>query len=188
MARSFTTAPISADVLELILRAGLRAPSAGNTQGLDLVVLRGDETSRYWDATLPSPRREAFPWPGLLNAPVLVVPCVCASSYVVRYDEADKRASGLGRSVDDWPVPYWHVDAGFAAMLMQLTAIDAGLGVLFFGIFDGRDELRASLAIPDEYEPIGTLAIGHVGSDDRPSRSAARPRRTLDDVVHWGTW
>jgi nitroreductase len=188
MVRSFTATPIPVDIVDRILRAALRAPSAGNTQGTELVVLEGDETARYWEATLPSSRRADFAWPGLLHAPLLVIPCAHASAYVTRYAEPDKATSGLGRATGDWPVPYWYVDTAFAAMLVQLAAIDAGLGVLFFGIFDGRDELRASFSIPDEYEPIGTLAIGYAAPDDRPSHSADRPRRSLDDVVHRGRW
>jgi nitroreductase len=188
MVRSFAPTPLPPEVLDHILRAGLRAPSAGNTQGLDLVVLEGDDTARYWDATLPSSRRADFPWPGLLQAPVLVIPCVTAGAYVARYAEPDKTSTGLGGSSADWPVPYWYVDAGFAAMLMQLAAIDAGLGVLFFGIFGGRDALRSSLRVPATHEPIGTLAIGYPASDDRPSHSARRPRRRVDEVVHRGSW
>ena len=31
-------------------------------------------------------------------------------------------------------MPYWHIDTGFAALLMLLTAVDEGLGACFFGI------------------------------------------------------
>jgi hypothetical protein len=36
-------------------------------------------------------------------------------------------------SESHWPVPYWDIDAGMAALLMLLTAVD-GLGACFFGV------------------------------------------------------
>jgi nitroreductase len=90
--------------------------------------------------------------------------------------------------VERWPVPYWHIDAAFTAMLVQLAAVDEGLGVLFFGIFDHTAAVRQALGIPDDRQPIGTIAIGHPAGDGRPGRSAGRARRTLDAVVHRGAW
>jgi nitroreductase len=187
MVRSFAATPISAEVLDRVLRAGLRAPSAGNTQGTDLVVLEGRETDRYWDVTLPVASRPAFAWPGLLRAPVLVMVVASPNAYAARYSEPDKSGSGLG-TVERWPVPYWHIDAAFTAMLVQLAAVDEGLGVLFFGIFDHTAAVRQALGIPDDRQPIGTIAIGHPAGDGRPGRSAGRARRTLDAVVHRGAW
>jgi nitroreductase len=190
MVRSFAATPIPADVLRRVLRAGLRAPSAGNTQGTDLVVLQGpDQTARYWDVTLTPDRRPTFPWPGLLRAPVLVIPFASREAYLERYREPDKARSGLGADADRWPVPYWFVDTAFAAMLIQLAAVDADLGALFFGIFDHQDALLAALDVPDGFEPIGTIALGYPDTaGDRLSQSAARPRRTLDQVVHLDGW
>jgi nitroreductase len=187
MVRSFAATPIPADLLDRVLRAGLRAPSAGNTQGTDLVVLAGGETNRYWDVTLPAERRDDFAWPGLLLAPVLIVVIASPKAYAERYSEADKAGSGLGR-VDRWLVPYWYIDAAFVAMLIQLAAINEGLGALFFGIFDHVQALRRELGVPSDREPIGTIALGHPSGPDRPSRSSKRPRRRFDEVVHRGEW
>ena len=93
MVRSFEPHPIDVEVLERVLAAANRAPAAGNTQALDLLVLRGPtETARYWDVTLAPDKRATFRWPGLLQAPVLVLPCVRADAYVERYgeDEGDE--------------------------------------------------------------------------------------------------
>jgi len=190
MVRSFEPTPIADDVLRRVLRAGLRAPSAGNTQGTDLVVLAGPaQTARYWDVTLPSERRDRFPWPGLLRAPVLVIPLASPGAYVERYREPDKASSGLGAGAEAWPVPYWYVDTAFMAMVIQLAAVDEGLGALFFGIFDHTDALMRALEVPSEHHPIGTIALGHPDeAGDRPSASLARGRRTLDQIVHRGGW
>src|SRR5262245_97220 len=91
MIRAFEDRPLAPGQLDELLWAARRAPSAGNTQGTELLVLEGpDETARYWDVTLPADRRASFRWPDLLTAPVLIVPCAHANAYVARYAEPDK--------------------------------------------------------------------------------------------------
>jgi nitroreductase len=181
MVRSFEDRPLDPETVERVVAAGLRAPSAGFTQGVDLLVLEGpDETAGYWAAALPASRRPAFPWPGLLRAPLLIVVLSSEAAYRRRYAEADK-ASG------EFDVPWWHVDAAFAALLLQLGALDAGLGALFFQTHR-PEALRRAFGIPGSSAPVGTVAIGHP-APDRPSSSVRdRPRRPPDDVVHRGRW
>jgi nitroreductase len=188
MVRSFAAEPVASDVVDRLLAVAASGPSAGFSQGLDLVVLQGPvETARYWDASLPAAERTTFPWPQLLDADVLVVLVTRPSAYVARYAEGDKAATGLGRGPESWPVPYWFVDAGMAAELLLLAAVDEGLGALFFGVFARAAEIRDALALPADVEPVGVVAVGHP-APDRPSRSAGRGRRPLDDVVHRGRW
>jgi nitroreductase len=189
MTRAFQPDPVSHELLEAIVDAGRRAPSAGNSQGVAFVVLEGpDQTRRYWDTTLPT--RESFGFPGLLDAPVLIIVVTHPQAYVDRYAEPDKATTGLGEGAERWPVPYWTVDASFAAMLLQLAAIDAGLGVLFFGPFEHEPEVLRALGVPDDHEAIGTIALGwpDTRADSRAGTSANRPRRPSADVVHWGGW
>jgi nitroreductase len=189
MVRAFDGRPVPADVLERVLALAVRVPSAGNAQGLDLVVLEGDQTARYWDVSLPQPRRAAFAWPGLLRAPVLVIPVGDPSAYVRRYAEPDKARTGLGGGAERWGVPYWYVDTAFAAMLGLLAAVDEGLGACFFGQFEHEGPLKAALGIPADRTPIGTIALGWADdAGDRPGGSSRRPRRTLDEIVHRGGW
>ncbi len=193
MVRDFTNEPVGDEVLRRILDTARRTPSAGFTQGLDWLVLRGGEqTSVFWDHTLPASEREGFRWPGLLRAPVIVLPLADRNAYVGRYGEADKAHSGLGDGADRWPVPYWDVDAGMSAMALLYAVVDAGLGALFFGIFRSEAELLASLGVPPGIRPIGAIAIGHptgealaAGREGSPSRRARRP---LDAMIHHGRW
>jgi nitroreductase len=188
MVRNLLADPVPDDALARILAAGRRAPSAGHTQALDLVVLAGPEqTARYWDVTLAPERRASFRWPGLLRAPVLVLPYIRPGAYVERYAEPDKAATGLGAGEDGWPVPYWHVDAGMAVMAMLLAVVDEGLGALFFGQFDHGPALRTALGVPGDRQPVGTIALGHPAPDE-PGRSADRPRRPDAEVIHRGHW
>ena len=189
MVRSFSARPVDDAVLDGLLDAVRRAPSAGHSQGLDLVVLVGEETARYWDVTLPAERRSSFRWPGLLRAPVLVVAVTDPGAYVARYAEDDKAATGLGAGPEAWPVPYWFVDAGAAVENLLLAVVDAGLGACLFGPFGHEDAVRAALGVPVGRRLVATIAVGHPdGGEDGPGRSAGRPRRALDDVVHRGVW
>lgn len=189
MTRAFRAEPVPAGLVDRLVDLARRAPSAGNTQGVAFLVLdRPEDVARYWDAALPAERRAAFPWPGLLPAPVLVVPCVRAEAYVERYAEPDKARTGLGAGADRWTVPYWHVDGGMAVGALLLLAEEAGLGALLFGIFEHEPAVRAAFAIPSGWQPLGTVALGWPGEGQRPSRSAERRRRPLDEVLHRGRW
>ncbi len=180
MVRSFQDRQLDPAAVERILAAGLRAPSAGFTQGVDLLVLEGPaDTGRYWDAALPVDLRLSFPWPGLLVAPLLVVVVSAEGAYRRRYAEPDKGGARFD-------VPWWHVDAAFTALLLQLAAVDAGLGALFFRTH-GVPALRGAFDIPAGATPVGTVAVGHPARD-RPSSSAGRRRRPFDEVVHRGGW
>ena len=188
MVRSFTSEPVKPGVVDEICDLARRAPTAGNTAGIEFLVLEGSETAAYWDVTLPPERRDGFVWPGLLAAPVLVVVWSHVAGYLSRYGEPDKRHTGLGATEEAWPVPYWFVDGGAAVMTLLLAAQDRGLGAAFFGMFDHERAVRQRFGVPPDRRGVGTVAIGHPAEDDRPSQSARRGRPPLDEVLHRSGW
>jgi nitroreductase len=187
MCRAFRPEPVAPRVVDGLVDLARRHPSAGNTAGSAFVVLEGPGTGTYWDVTLPPDRREGFPWPGLLVAPVLVVVLVDPAAYVARYGESDKQRTGLGAGEDAWSVPYWFVDGGMAVQNLLLAATGAGLGACFFGLFEHERAVLDALGVPPGMRAVGTIALGHP-APDRPSASAARPRPSLEQVVHRGRW
>lgn len=188
MTRSFEPTAVATTVVDRLLDQARRAPSAGNTAATEFLVLETpDAVDRYWATTLSDERRAAFPWPQLLRAPLLIVPWVEPAAYVARYGEADKAHTGLGVSAGAWPVPYWFVDGGAVAMALLLAAEAEGLGALLFGLFEHEAAVRERFGVPEGRRAVGTIALGH-RAPDRPSASAARPRRPLAEVVHRGTW
>jgi nitroreductase len=183
MVRAFRDTPVGADVVDRVVAAALRAPSAGNTQAVELIVLSGpDETAQYWSITLPDPA--AFRWKGLLAAPVLVITTVAPEAYAARYAEPDKRSTGLG-SVDAWPVPYWWVDGGMAVENLLLACVAEGLGACFFGLFEHERAVLEHFGAPADRRAVGTVALGWPAAAE-PGRSAGRTRRA--DRLHYGTW
>jgi nitroreductase len=189
MVRSFDRRPVPIAEVDRLIDLARRAPSAGNTQACAFVVLSGGETARLWDVTLPAERRAGFRWPGLVDAPVVIVPVVRPGAYVDRYGEADKASTGLGSGEAAWPVPYWWVDAGMAVHGLLLGAVDAGLGALFYGLFEHEAAALAALGVPDGWRAVGAVALGWPApSGDAPSRSSSRPRPPLAEVIHRGGW
>jgi nitroreductase len=187
MVRSFDGRPVPVDLVDRVIDMARRAPSAGNVQASAFVVLEGGETARLWDVTLPPARRSTFRWQGLLDAPVLVVPVVSPPAYPARYAEEDKAATGLGSGTDAWPVPYWWVDGGMAVHGLLLAAVDAGLGALFYGLFDHERAVLDALGVPGEWRALGVVALGWP-TPDQPGRSAGRARPALPEVIHRGGW
>jgi nitroreductase len=187
MVRSFSDAPVASDMLDRILANAVRAPSAGFSQGWAFVVLVGpEETGTFWD-TISDPEWRAAPERrGLLRAPVIIIPLTDEQAYRARYAEPDKVEHGMADA--EWPVPYWMVDTSFSAMLILLSAVDAGLGALFTGLNQHDAALMAALGVPDSHRPIGAIILGWPDGHDRPSPSLGRGHRPIDSVIHRRRW
>jgi nitroreductase len=200
MCRRFLEHPVPPDVLGGVLAAAVSAPSAGFSQGVELVVLEGEaERARFWELTSQASwRDDPGPLGSLLRVPVIVLPVLDPSAYESRYARPDKAGSGLaGVAAQDWPVPYWIVDGAFAVMLMLLAATEARLGSLFFRLHRGERRLLDDLGAPRQTTTIGAVALGWpdaggevVGAPRRSAGERARPRRRrpLEELVHRGHW
>jgi len=160
-----------------------RAP----TQDLAAFSLSRFDLALFWSVTWPPEEDDGLPHlAGMRRAPLIVVPLSHKGAYLDRYAEADK--GWTDRDEARWPVPYWDIDTGFAALLMLLTVVDEGLGACFFGIAPGRIAgFRAAFGVPDALTPIGAVSIGH-RAHDAPSPSIPGRRRQPGSVVHHGRY
>ncbi|KQW05791.1 nitroreductase [Leifsonia sp. Root4] len=191
MVRSYSEEPVSAEAVDRMLRNAVRAPNAGFTQGWAFLVLdTAEDVARFWSSTTPNDRNtgESRWLSGMRSAPVVIVPLSSQAAYRERYSQPDKGWSDAEEP--RWGVPYWHVDAGMASLLVLQTAVDEGLGACFFGIPRERlDAFRLEFGVPEEFTPVGAMTIGH------PDRSAAasgsptrRARKDAAALVHRGGW
>jgi nitroreductase len=191
MVRSFSSEPVDAGVVDRLLQAALRSPTAGNTGGTAWVVLEGPaQTAVYFDATIDEDWRRAYrKWSeGLQRAPVVLLAYASPEAYVARYAEPDKSEAGLGEDGEAWPVPYWYGDAAFGVMAVLLGAVDAGLGATILGTFRGEEELARRLGVPGGWRLFCAVLLGHPDGRDHRSASLDRPRPPRAARVHRGRW
>ncbi len=185
MVRSYDSGrPVPARVVDRIVRNGLRAPSAGFSQGWGFLVLDTPaDVARFRDAVRPPTDPDGW-FAAEVDAPLLIIPHSNKDAYLDRHARPDKGFTD--RSDAWWPAPFCDIDTGFASLLMLLTAVDVGLGGCFFGIpADRIDAFREAFEVPAQFTPIGAISIGF---SDEPPRDVSSRHKLIADAVHRGRW
>jgi nitroreductase len=180
MVRTFSDKPVPEASLTRILGNAVRGPSAGFSQGQSFLVLTdAADRAKFWAVAGVAVAESAQ------TAPVVIVPMSCKRVYLDRYAEPDKGWSD--RDEGRWPVPFWHIDTGMATLLILQTAVDEGLGAVYFGIVPEQVQaFRDAFGVPDDQEPVGAVALGYDG--EAAKRDLRSRRRASDDIMHYGRW
>ncbi|HVU11775.1 MAG TPA: nitroreductase family protein, partial [Phototrophicaceae bacterium] len=135
MVRNFSDDPVDPAALERILEAAKHGPSAGFTQGQDVIVVTDFATRKLLAKYCGEEEYvESGFDPFISKAPVLLVPCTNEAAYHRRYQQPDKVDEHGNEIV--WPVPYWFMDAGHAVMLILLAVVYEGLAAGYAGFHD----------------------------------------------------
>jgi nitroreductase len=168
--RAFSDKPISDEMLQSILEAGRWAPSCGNTQAWNFIVLREPEVLARAHEALS--RGNAY----AKAAPVMIL--------VAAKEDGGCPAHGL---------PYFAMDVGLAVENMLLQAVHLGLmGHPTAGW--NEEQLKEATGIPPEYRIVTVVFIGYEGDSTlldertREKENAPRKRRELSEIVHWDGW
>lgn len=160
--RAFTDAPVSDAQVEKLIDAARWAPSAGNIQPWEFVVVRNPE--------IKSGLREAAGNQSFIEeAPVVIVVC------------ANESRSGQGygsRGVN----LYCLQDTAAAIQNMLLAAQAMDLATCWVGAFH-EEQARKVLRIPDGVRPVAMIPVGHAAE-----KPIARSRRPLSDIIHRETF
>jgi FMN reductase [NAD(P)H] len=182
MVRAYQRDSVPRQAIERIVSTVRRAPSAGFSQGQRLLVVT-EQRTRDAVADIVGARQ----W--VAEAPVLIVVGVREQDYHDRYTKPDKLIDG--REIE-WPVPYWHFDAGAAAMVILLAAIDEGYAAGLFGVFaEAIAPFKQLLNIPDDVAVTSCITIGKPADDsswDAMTSRLTQARKPVDDLVHWERW
>ncbi len=189
MVRNYAETPVDPALVDLALRNATRAPNAGFSQGWAFLVLdQPDDVRRFWAASSDDIEHPDTWLTGMMRAPVVILPCSSKAAYLRRYAEDDK--GWTDQAETRWPKPFWDMDTAMASLLILQTATDAGLASCFIGIPPDKEAaVRAAFGIPDDFDPVGVVTIGHHAADAGAAGSPARRRRRpTKDVVHRGSW
>ena len=156
--RSYTDEAVSDADLEMVLKAAMSAPSAGNEQPWHFVVIRDRETMNHI--------MDVHPYSGMLDhAPVCIA--VCAELALEKYDG------------------YWVQDASAATLNLLLAAHAIGLGGVWLGVHpvESRESgIRRILGLPDGVECLSLVALGH------PATEAGPADRYDESRIHRDGW
>ena len=156
--RSFQSTAVEDAALQSILDAANNAPSAGNLQAYEMVVVRDAERKRQLAA---ASLEQWF----IAQAPVAIV-------FLANPDRNRAEYGSRGAEL------YSLQDATVACCYAQLAATAAGLGTCWVGAFD-EDAVRQIVNAPADWRPVAILPIGV------PAEAAGpRERRTLEDIIH----
>jgi nitroreductase len=156
--RAFKRDDVSFEDVEKVIDAAMWAPSAGNIQPWEFVIIRKSDTKKRlataaWD--------QAF----VEEAPVVIV--VCANE-----NRSSKRYGNRGKTL------YCLQDTAAAIQNIHLAAYSIGLGTCWVGAFKEED-VRRITNVPQGVRPVAIIPVGY------PARLASpRSKRPMDEIVH----
>ncbi|MCX9012699.1 MAG: nitroreductase family protein [Candidatus Methanoperedens sp.] len=159
--RRFKDTPVEKEMIEELLGAAQMAPSAGNLQARDFVVVTNKVTKQKL-------ARAALDQSFIDRAPAAIV--AVANT---------ERSSRIYRQRGEL---YAVQDATAGVMNLLLAAYSMGLATCWVGAFD-EYAVSELLGLPQRTTPVAIIPVGY--PDEKPS---APSRTGLDKVVHWERW
>ena len=156
--RKYTDAPVSKDVIITLLKAAMAAPSAGNGQPWQFVVID--------DSTALQRIPAIHPYAAMAkNAPCAVM--VCGDLSLEKYPGN------------------WMLDCAAATQNLLLAAEDQGLGAVWCGLWPDEEragKFRELVSLPEKVVPLALVVLGH------PDQALKEQDRYDVSRVHWNTW
>lgn len=156
--RKYTDKKISDETVKELLKAAMAAPSAGNQQPWEFIVLR--------DKEVMSKIIEVHKYATMLKeAEVAIVVCG---------DEAKEKFKG-----------YWVQDCSAATENILIEAQELGLGGVWLGVYPMEDRVEALkeiLNIPSSVTPLSIVSLGYPGEEKEPADRYDETR------IHFDRW
>jgi nitroreductase len=156
--KKFTEKPVDEKMIGLILHMANHAPSAGNLQEWEFIVVKDlEQKKKLAEAAL----KQKF----IQYAPVVIVVCANLERASFKYSVRGERLYAIQ-------------DTAFASLLILLSANALGLGACLVQAFD-EEEVKIILGLPDELRPVAIIPIGHpMGGPEKLERT------TFENLTH----
>ena len=159
--RKFKNIDIAENILSILLNAAQNAPSAGNVQGRDYIIITDQQIKQQ---LVDASYNQKF----INQAPVIIV-------FVANIERSSSIYGGRG-------ILYAIQDATASVMNVMVVAHDIGLGTCWIGTFD-EDFVKEILKIPKNLKPVAIIPVGY--PDENP---IAPQRLDLEKLLHWEKW
>lgn len=156
--RKFKPQLISREIIKELLEAAMFAPSAGNEQPWQFVVL---DDRKILDE----------------------VPKICSTASMCRQSTTAVLVCG-DATLEKYP-GFWVQDCSAAVENLLLAAHASGLGAVWVGVYPLNDRVEAFrrlLVLPPEITPFALVALGY------PDEAPAAPERYREEKVHYNGW
>jgi nitroreductase len=156
--RKYKDIKVPDELIHSLLKCGMAAPSAGNQQPWEFIILRDKEIFKKITEVHPYAQM-------LLNADVAIVVCG---------DESKERYKG-----------FWVQDCSAATENILLAAQDKGLGAVWLGVYPLADRIQGVkeiLNLPDSVIPLSIIPIGHPDEHKDPANRYDKTR------IHYNNW
>jgi nitroreductase len=156
--RKYLPKPVTCDLIENILKAGMNAPSAGDEQPWHFVIIDKHDLLLKISETHPYAKM-------LKDAPTAVL--VCGDQNVLKFKDL------------------WIQDCSAASENMLLAAHDMGLGAVWIGIYPAENlvrEVRGIMNIPQHIVPFSIIGMGY------PAEEKTGRLRYDKSKVHNNIW
>ncbi len=160
--RAFTKEDVSEEEVEKLIDGARWAPSAGNIQPWEFIVVRKPEIKRRLSTA-------ALDQTFIEEAPVVIVVC------------ANQMRSGRGYGARGIHL-YCLQDTAAAIQNMLLAACALGLATCWVGAFR-EEEAKKALNLPGGVRPVAIIPVGHAAE-----KPMARLRRPLSEIIHYETY
>jgi nitroreductase len=159
--RRFQNTKIEEHIIKEIIELGNLAPSAGNLQPRDFVIVREQETKKKLAHAALDQRFVA-------DAPVVVIVCVNM-----------KRTAHYGKRGKEL---YSIQDTAASIENMLLAIVDLGLSSCWVGAFN-ENAVSKVLGLPKDVRPVALLPIGYSDVVKGPAS-----RLKIEDMIHFEKW
>ena len=132
---------VTNEQIEKLIEAAQMAPSAGNSQDWEFIVIKEPEIKRQ---LVKAASNQTF----IAEAPVVIIVCINLEKIQQRYG---KRGKDL----------YSIQDTAAATQNILLAATDLGLGTCWVGAFN-EDEVKQILKLTKNLRPVIIIPVGYV--------------------------